>query len=125
MKEKIKYLKSQNSWLLWLFVSVNIVLFWCVLFTREIELGKINMLWKQLLSKDGVIAALVPIITIVCNGLLSSRIKASLIFWRFKNALPGCRVFTDIAKKDQRINIKELEKRLGSLPVEPTEQNLQ
>ena len=125
MKEKIRYLKSQNTWLLWLFISVNIVLFWCVLFGREIELGTINILWKQILTKDGVIAALVPVITIVCNGLLNSRIKVSLIFWRFKNALPGCRVFTDIAKKDQRIDMKELERRLGSLPDDPTEQNIQ
>lgn len=123
MKKKIKYLKAQYTWNLWLFISINVVIFWCVFFSRKIELGTINMLWKQILSKDGVIAALMPIITVVGNGLLSSKIKASLVFWRFKNSLPGCRVFTDIVDKDPRIDIREFENRFGGLSTKPTEQN--
>jgi hypothetical protein len=46
-----------------------------------------------------------------------------IIFWKVKNPLPGSRAFTELALKDPRIDIKELENRYGKLPTEPRDQN--
>jgi hypothetical protein len=70
---------------------------------------------------SGVLFA--PLVLFVINGLLSSDVKASLIFWRISEALPGCRAFSVHAKKDYRVNVARLQTLHGVLPVIPKAQN--
>ena len=46
-----------------------------------------------------------------------------LVYWKWKNALPGHEAFTVHGKKDSRFDMRALEERHGPLPKEPAEQN--
>jgi len=94
-----------------------------ILASKDINITELIQFEKYLSAKNGIIAALAPIISIVLNGSLSSNAKAVLVFWRIKYPLPGSRVFSNLAKKDLRIDIKKITEKYGYLPEYPTEQN--
>lgn len=56
-------------------------------------------------------------------NIIPAEIKHNIIFFRLKNSLPGHRAFSIYVKKDPRIDIENLEKILGTLPISPSEQN--
>jgi hypothetical protein len=81
--------------------------------------------WHRVLSAaaDFLPASLGLVIISVLNGLMSPLAKARLVFWRWRHPLPGCRAFSEHAKKDPRINLPALRSKLGSLPKAEGEQN--
>ncbi len=86
--------------------------------------------WEKLVStftevqlKDGLLVALSPILALVLTGIISSKFKARLVFWRWKYPLPGHRAFSKLASTDPRVNIKILEQKLGEISMDPIEQN--
>ena len=102
---------------------------WCLSLYAVFLTGDDNS-WQNIVSffdsfstKDGMVAALVPIIVFVLNGILSADIKSVIVFWRIKNPLPGSRVFTALGPKDARIDMNEIERIIGTIPAEPEEQN--
>lgn len=123
MSDNAKSLKSQYSFKLRSFISFNFILFWMILVSKDINIAEIIQFEKYLNAKNGIIAALAPIISIVLNGLLSSNVKEILVFWRIKYPLPGSRVFSDLAKKDLRINVEKIREKYDYLPEDPAEQN--
>lgn len=123
MSDNRKSLKSQYSFKLWSFISFNFILFWMILVSKDINIAEIIQFEKYLNAKNGIIAALAPIISIVLNGLLSSNAKVILVFWRIKYPLPGSRVFSDLAKKDLRINLEKIREKYGYLPEDHAKQN--
>ena len=64
-----------------------------------------------------------PFLIIIINGILPSNIKAVLVFFRFKNVLPGHRVFSKLIKKDPRIESSKLFDLIGYKPITPSDQN--
>lgn len=85
--------------------------------------NKSESIFKELNTKDGVFLLLSPIIALILNGIVSSANKARLVFLRWKYALPGHRAFSDLIKRDSRIDINKLTAKMGKLPRKPTEQN--
>lgn len=75
------------------------------------------------------ISRLIPIglglvIATVANGILSSDLKASLVFLRLNDALPGHRAFSEYGPADPRIDMAKVTKLLkGKPPYSPAEQN--
>lgn len=59
----------------------------------------------------------------VLNGLVSADIKARIVFWRWSNPLPGSRAFSDLALRDDRIDLERLRSNVGSFPDSPRDQN--
>lgn len=59
----------------------------------------------------------------IFNAQLSSENKGRIVFWRWKNPLPGCEAFTRYAKLDPRVDIESLGKAYGPLPTKPSKQN--
>ena len=49
--------------------------------------------------------------------------KNVIVLWKLRNPLPACRVFTELAQNDPRIDINELREKHGKLPEDPVEQN--
>jgi hypothetical protein len=49
--------------------------------------------------------------------------KARLVFWRWRDPLPGCEAFTRWIKADPRIDAAALERKFGPFPTVPAEQN--
>ena len=119
----LKYLKDQNNKLLWVFIAVNAAIFFVLLSGSALSLSEVDRQWGKLMVKGGIVSAFVPIITTVLNGLLSSKIKAQLIFGRLINPLPGCRAFSRIGPADERVDMDVLNRKHGPLPSDPEGQN--
>lgn len=116
-------LKADNSKAIWLLVSTDIILIALVLtgfsFTKSslIDLAQ-SALFREILSLSAG-----PIVAVFLNDLLPSNLKASIVFFRFKNALPGHRAFSKHALSDPRIDIEALKKKIGEFPENPRHQN--
>ena len=119
-----KSLKAQNLYLLGIFIVFNIFIFIAVILEKNLEFENLNNIWAKLTIKDGLLAAIVPLLSIILNGIISSNFKAKLVFWRFKNPLPGSRAFSILAKKDPRINLDNLNKQLVNQPKSAEEENV-
>lgn len=74
--------------------------------------------------KTGAIALATALVAAL-DSLPGDRLKAALVFWRWKNPLPGTRAFEKAnLTQDPRISIDRLRARLGgSFPRAPQEQN--
>ncbi|MDC8639436.1 hypothetical protein [Xanthomonas hortorum] len=66
---------------------------------------------------------LAPPALLLLSSLIPNHVKASLVFWRGKFALPGHRAFSHHAYGDPRIDTANLSARISPYPVEATEQN--
>ncbi|MCR6496304.1 hypothetical protein LJB71_08775 [Thermomonas sp. S9] len=73
-----------------------------------------------------VTGALASVLTapalLLLTSLLSADIKAALVFWRPRHALPGHQAFSKHVHSDTRIDVVALEQRVGPFPVDPAEQ---
>jgi hypothetical protein len=67
----------------------------------------------------GIIALLV-----LLNGFLDPEDKARLIYWRWRNPLPGSRAFSTEAVRDSRIDLERLKQKCGPFPEEGQAQNI-
>ena len=118
-----KYLKKANIPTLNVFLIWNIAVFlvasngmstfWVSIQDRISELG----------AKGSLFCFLTPLVLVVACGLLPASWKATLVFWRFRNALPGCRAFSVFAKRDPRIDESLLLKKLDKVPISARDEN--
>lgn len=69
------------------------------------------------------VAAVGGLILLVLQEVVPRSVKEALVFFRFKDRLPGCRAFSVIAARDQRIDPVELGVLLPSVPMSGVEQN--
>jgi hypothetical protein len=124
-KKEEPYLKVKNAAYIWTFIGINIAVFLCLLISKVLTEASIDHFWHRVTMKDGILAAGVPILAIVLAGVFGDTGKARLVFWRWSNPLPGCRVFSQLIKTDPRIDVPALKGRLGEFPSEPHAQNAQ
>lgn len=124
-KEREPNLKSRNAIYLWSFVGINLAFFLSIVITKNFSgsLRSLDHFWGQVSAKNGIIAAVIPLVVIVLSGALSDLAKARIVFWRWKNPLPGCRAFSKLMAADPRIDSAILAKRFAPLPEAPEEQN--
>jgi hypothetical protein len=117
-----KPLKEQNHLSIWLIVAANALILYMAITADSLRLAGLGAVVKEF--ENLLPVGLAVVITSVLNGLLSNDMKANLVFWRWRNVLPGHRAFTHYAKSDARIDVASLERALGSvLPTDPPEQN--
>lgn len=114
-------LKRKNSPYLWTFFTFNILMFIGLFFVAHFETILNDFKTMFTLRSSGILLA--PIILFVVNGLLSAKQKAVIVFWKFKNPLPGSRAFTVHAPADMRVNLDRLESLHGTLPIYHKDQN--
>lgn len=117
-----KSLKDQNSGRLLAIVVGNAALFAVFAHATEGSVGTVyeqttKLVWQ--LAPAALAAALLAIL----NGLLTSQAKARLVFWRWKDPLPGNRAFSIHVNEDPRINIDALNRKLPKWPKSAHEQN--
>lgn len=116
-----KRLKDENKTPLALLLAANLAAYYLVAETGHLVVGEWVALirdWKKVLP-----SGLALLIIGFLNAQLSADAKARLVFWRWKDPLPGSRAFTRLAPKDARINMASIEGQYGPLPREPREQN--
>jgi hypothetical protein len=120
---KDKSLKEQNKPYIIGFIVWCLTVYIVCLAAPSDFWDKSQSVFNQIKDKNGIFMALSPIIALIFTGIISSEYKARLIFLRWKYALPGHRVFSDLIKRDARIDIKKLTAKMGKLPRKPSEQN--
>ncbi|WP_224958758.1 hypothetical protein [Geomonas subterranea] len=118
-------LKTQNIPVFSLFIGWCSTLYVMFLSTPPASINRLSSILASVTSKESLLVALGPIIILVVSGILSPQVKASLVYWRISHALPGHRAFSVYCKKDTRIDLKALEKKIGSFPVDQDDQNRQ
>ncbi|EQD63148.1 conserved hypothetical protein, membrane, partial [mine drainage metagenome] len=118
-----KSLKSGNGKAIWLLVSADIVAIVLVLTGFAFTRGAFADLAQSTIIRQLLFAPVGPLIALFLNELLPSGIKASIVFWRFRDALPGHRAFSDYAEADPRIDMAGLKMKIGEIPESPRDQN--
>lgn len=116
-----KPLKDQNTARLMAVVVANLAVFLMILKTDALSAADFEQLTRDVV--DLIPAALAVALLTVANGLIDSQTKARLVFWRWTYPLPACRAFSEHAQRDPRINIGDLERKIGRLPTDELEQN--
>lgn len=119
----MKNLKKQNKTIIYSFIVLNIVVGYIFLFIEDLSLDNINNFIGNVSSEKGIFALAIPFVTLILTNILSSNLKAIIIFTRINNPLPGSRAFSKYIFKDSRITIENLENKYGPFPKEPVEQN--
>ena len=117
------YLQGRNAAYLWSFIGINLAIFLSLFVTNCFTVLSVQYFWGRMTAKDGILVAIIPILTIILRGVIGDRGKARLVFWRWHYPLPGSRVFTELMSTDVRIDAQALEKKLGVLPTDPETQN--
>lgn len=118
------FIKSKNRKWLIIYFLLNIVIF--AIFTGYVNFSLMDA--DQFIAKiknpQGVISLAAAVLIIVMEGIFKNGIKEVLIFWRFKNRLPGHHAFSHIGPNDPRINMKKIALLFPhGLPADPKEQN--
>ncbi len=116
-------LKSENSKPIWFLVGTDIVIVILMLTGFTFTQASLSELAQSALVRGLLFAATGPLIAVFLNDLLPSNVKASVVFWRIKDALPGHRAFSEHAEADPRIDIATLKKKIGEFPQSPRDQN--
>lgn len=116
-------LKAENGKAIWLLVSADIVAIVSVLTGFAFTQASLSELAQSTFVRGLLFAAAGPLVAVFLNDLLPSNAKASIVFWRLKDALPGHRAFSEHAEADPRIDIAALKKRVGEFPQSPRDQN--
>jgi hypothetical protein len=116
-------LKAENGKAIWLLVSADIVAIVLVLTGFAFTQASLSELAQSTFLRGLLFAAVGPLVAVFLNDLLPSNAKASIVFWRIKDALPGHRAFSEHAEADPRIDIAALKKRVGEFPQNPRDQN--
>jgi hypothetical protein len=115
-------LKEQKRASIWAIIAVNLLFLYTVYVSDSIIIiGRLTVLAA---ASNLLPVGLAGIVATLLNGILSADSKASLVYLRRRDALPGSRAFSLYARSDPRIDVASLEKLLGSpLPSNPQEQN--
>ena len=119
-----RYIKSENrKWLIGYF-TLQIVIF--AMFTGYVDFSLMdaNQFIAKIKAPQGFVPMAVAIFIIVMEGLFTNTVKEILIFWRFKNRLPGHRAFSIIGPRDPRIDMEKITSLFSNgLPTTPKKQN--
>ncbi len=114
-------LKAKNAPSLWVFFFFNLTVFAGLFFASYFDAILNDFKLMLSIRTSGIIIA--PVVLFIVNGFLSSEQKAVLVFWKFKNVLPGSRAFSKYGKRDSRVDIKRLAVLHAPLPTDPMDQN--
>ncbi len=119
-----KLIKDKNRKWLISYLLFQVALF--TLFAAAVSptFSDINEFLDKLKSPSGFFPLLSFPLAIVLEGLIHSKHKAVLVYWRIKNPLPGSIAFSDIATNDPRIDMESLRQLYPEgLPEDPRDQN--
>ena len=82
-------------------------------------LSEIDIRGENIFSIKPILALFFYIASLVMTNVIPPEWKHIIIYLRVKNPLPGSRVFTQLAKNDNRISYKDIETQYGPLPTNP------
>ena len=74
-------------------------------------------------ARPACCVSVTTIVGMLITYLIPPDAKATLVFWRVRNPLPGCSAFSHHVHSDPRIDAAALKKKCGPFPSDPQEQN--
>lgn len=106
------------------FVTLIAVLVFAV-FSGSDVLGAIQARqWTAFVDLKLMLSLVLPLATLILDGIVTSDFKAVLVYWKWRNPLPGHEAFTVHGQADSRVDMDALEAEHGPLPTDPADQNL-
>ncbi len=118
-----KRIKDTIQKYLWILLSANLVIYIVIYSLGYFKITATNDLMTIFLNPKSFLFILSPILTLILNGVFPNCVKEFLVFWRFKDRLPGFRAFSKHIYKDQRINVESLKALYGKFPRSSDKQN--
>lgn len=125
MSQRPKTLKERNRPLLRSYIGAVVTVYLLL-----VTLGNLPDFQELIATQgqaDGAWRWLVPVLTsamyLFLIRLVPTEWKEVLVFWRFKDRLPGHRAFSVFAHSEPRVSLKKLVELHGTLPSKPTNQN--
>lgn len=95
-----------------------------VVFSGSDVLGAIQgRQWTALVDLKHMLSLALPLATLILDGIVTSDFKAVLVYWKWRNPLPGHEAFTVHGREDSRVDMKALEAEHGPLPTDAVAQN--
>jgi hypothetical protein len=114
-----KSLKSNNlPWLVSMIV-LDILILAVFVFTDLVAAASLT----QLTAARAAVTGVLPVAVLLLSAVVPQNVKASLVYWKIKNPLPGSEAFTRYAPGDARIDMVALKRNVGNWGLEPAEQN--
>jgi hypothetical protein len=113
-------LKAQNTTWIWTVVVADALTLAAVAFPSTVDQAASWLVSGSRLA--GV--SLAPVVVLLITSLLPGDLKAALVFWRLRSALPGHRAFSVYAAKDPRVDLERLRAAVGAFPESPRGQNV-
>jgi len=114
-----KSLKPRNfKWLCSLTGADALIL---LAFVTPEWIGKATL--TQITVARAILALAMPVLVLLLSSLLSSNVKASLVYFKGRQALPGHEAFSRHGPADSRIDMVALKRNVRTLPTTPAEQN--
>ena len=116
-------LKRTYQWQLRSFIAIGFLAFFGLFRGEDMATAiQLRQFEGQIIPKVVFSLSLI-FVTLVLDGIVSADIKARLVYWRFRNPLPGCRAFNKHGPADPRVDMMSLERMYGPLPETENEQN--
>jgi len=112
-------LKSRNF--KWLCSLAILDAFAILVFAFPNVVGAVTL--TQVTTARAIVTSALPVLVLVLSAVLPANVKASLVYWKGREALPGHEAFSRHAVADPRIDIAALIRNVGVLPSSPVEQN--
>ena len=53
-----------------------------------------------------MLSLVLPLATLILDGIVTSDFKAVLVYWKWRDPLPGHEAFTVHGRKDRRVDMK-------------------
>ena len=116
-------IKSRYRSRLQAFVALITVLVFAAFSGGDVLRTVLACQWTELVDLKHVLSLALPLATLVLDGIVTSDFKAGLVYWKWRNSLPGHEAFSVHGRKDSRVDMKALEERHGPLPTDPAMQN--
>lgn len=114
-----KSLKRRNMMLLVAAGIVDVIALLALVFHRPLG----DFTGDKMVALRASLTVLLPVPILMLSYLLSQSQKATIVFWRLKHPMPGCRAFSVHAPADVRIDLAALKANVGEFPVEGRAQN--
>jgi hypothetical protein len=93
------------------------------------DVAAMPLIWSGLMSGVDVLTRVALagtgtlVLALLLTWLVPPGVKATLVYWRLKEVLPGHRAFSAYIQRDDRIDVARLTASLGVIPAAPAEQN--
>ena len=117
-------IKSRYRWHLRTFVVLITLLVFAVFSDGDVLRAVFAGQWTDLVDLKHMLSLGLPLATLILDGIAKPHFKAVLVYWKWRNPLPGHEAFSVHGKDDSRVDMTALEAEHGPLPTDSAEQNL-